>query len=193
MSRDNPMKITIELPDPLFQQARQYAQAQHITMKTLIEQGLRRIMAEQKETTPSSCAMAVWAEMACYRSFRARRGTKSVISSTIPSKGGVDDCAGHQPPGVRASRGQSLSCRDRARGRQNAISAVSPLCAPATRWCDARAKTSRLAATNRLRCPTKAPSSPNFCPNSLACKNPFIQAKPTRRRHQEHLPDRQAE
>lgn len=46
------MKTTIELPDPLFQQARRYAEAHRITMKALIEQGLRKVMAEKKEAAP---------------------------------------------------------------------------------------------------------------------------------------------
>lgn len=46
------MKTTIELPDPLFKQARQFAQAHRMTMKALIEQGLRKAMAEAKEETP---------------------------------------------------------------------------------------------------------------------------------------------
>jgi len=46
------MKTTIELPDPLFRQARRYAEAHHMTMKALVEQGLRKVMAEQRETAP---------------------------------------------------------------------------------------------------------------------------------------------
>ncbi|MDR2013005.1 MAG: type II toxin-antitoxin system VapB family antitoxin [Rhodanobacter sp.] len=43
------MKTTIELPDALFAQARRYAGARNMTMKSLIEQGLRKIMAEKKD------------------------------------------------------------------------------------------------------------------------------------------------
>ena len=46
------MKTTIELPDPLFQQARRYAKSHQMTMKALIEQGLRKVMAEKKEEKP---------------------------------------------------------------------------------------------------------------------------------------------
>ena len=42
------MKTTIELPDALLGQARRYAGARNMTMKALIEQGLRKIMAEEK-------------------------------------------------------------------------------------------------------------------------------------------------
>jgi hypothetical protein len=46
------MKTTIELPDPLFAQARRYAGAHKVTMKSLIEQGLRKVMAEKKSEKP---------------------------------------------------------------------------------------------------------------------------------------------
>jgi hypothetical protein len=46
------MKTTIELPEPLFAQARRYASAHGMTMKALIEQGLRQVMAEKNEPKP---------------------------------------------------------------------------------------------------------------------------------------------
>jgi len=47
------MKTTIELPDPLFKQARRYAEAHHITMKALMEQGLRTVLTQaQAEAKP---------------------------------------------------------------------------------------------------------------------------------------------
>lgn len=46
------MKTTIELPDALFAQAQRHAKAHKMTMKSLMEQGLRRVMAEAKEETP---------------------------------------------------------------------------------------------------------------------------------------------
>ena len=42
------MKTTIELPDALLGQARRYAGMRNMTMKALIEQGLRKVMAEKK-------------------------------------------------------------------------------------------------------------------------------------------------
>ena len=44
----NHMKTTIQIPDSLFQQARRIAQREHTTLKTLVEQGLRRIVAERQ-------------------------------------------------------------------------------------------------------------------------------------------------
>lgn len=46
------MKTTIELPDSLFAQARRHADAHGMTMKALIEQGLRAVMADKKEQAP---------------------------------------------------------------------------------------------------------------------------------------------
>jgi hypothetical protein len=46
------VKTTIELPEPLFAQARRYASAHGMTMKALIEQGLRKVMAEKNEPKP---------------------------------------------------------------------------------------------------------------------------------------------
>jgi hypothetical protein len=42
------MKTTIDLPDALFSQARRYAGAHNMTMKSLIAQGLRNVMTEKK-------------------------------------------------------------------------------------------------------------------------------------------------
>ncbi|MCL2831281.1 MAG: DUF2191 domain-containing protein [Betaproteobacteria bacterium] len=43
------MKTTIELPDALFGQARHYADTHNMTMKALIEQSLREIMAKKEK------------------------------------------------------------------------------------------------------------------------------------------------
>ena len=42
------MKTTIQIPDSLFQEARRLAQREHTTLKALVEQGLRRTLAERK-------------------------------------------------------------------------------------------------------------------------------------------------
>lgn len=44
-----PMKTTIEIQDSLFKQARRYADAHDMTMKALIEEGLRKVIAEKKK------------------------------------------------------------------------------------------------------------------------------------------------
>ena len=43
------MKTTIHIPDSLFQEARRLAQRENTTLKALVEQGLRRTLAERKE------------------------------------------------------------------------------------------------------------------------------------------------
>ena len=42
------MKTTIQIPDSLFQEVRQIAHREQTTLKALVEQGLRRILAERK-------------------------------------------------------------------------------------------------------------------------------------------------
>ncbi len=40
------MKTTIELSDPLFESAKQLAKQSHTTLRALIEEGLRRVLAD---------------------------------------------------------------------------------------------------------------------------------------------------
>ena len=42
------MKTTVQIPDTLFEEARKVAQRERITLKALIEEGLRRIIADRK-------------------------------------------------------------------------------------------------------------------------------------------------
>jgi stalled ribosome alternative rescue factor ArfA len=42
------MKTTIQIPDSLFQEARRVAERENTTLKALVEQGLRRSLAERK-------------------------------------------------------------------------------------------------------------------------------------------------
>ena len=46
---DSPMKTTIELPEALFAKAKRVARARGMTLKALIEQGLRQVLAEKKD------------------------------------------------------------------------------------------------------------------------------------------------
>ncbi len=43
------MKTPIQIPDGLFQEARDLAQREHTTLKALVEQALRRILAERQK------------------------------------------------------------------------------------------------------------------------------------------------
>jgi hypothetical protein len=42
------MKTTVEIPDPLLREARKLARREGTTLRALIEQGLRRLLAEKK-------------------------------------------------------------------------------------------------------------------------------------------------
>ena len=46
------MKTTIELSPALLADAKRHAQAEHTTLKALIETGLRRVLAESKDNKP---------------------------------------------------------------------------------------------------------------------------------------------
>jgi hypothetical protein len=43
------MKTTIQIPDSLFEEARKVARRDGTTLKTLVEQGLRRVIAERRK------------------------------------------------------------------------------------------------------------------------------------------------
>jgi len=44
----NHMKTTIQLPDSLLKEARKLANEEHTTLKSLMEEGLRRIISEHR-------------------------------------------------------------------------------------------------------------------------------------------------
>ncbi|GAB4236888.1 MAG: hypothetical protein OHK0028_14000 [Deltaproteobacteria bacterium] len=44
------MKTTIQIPDSLFEEARRVAQRERITMRSLVEAGLRRVLADHSRT-----------------------------------------------------------------------------------------------------------------------------------------------
>jgi len=46
------MKTSVEIPDSLFEQAKRLARRERTTMKALIEEGLRRLIAERKALKP---------------------------------------------------------------------------------------------------------------------------------------------
>ncbi len=45
------MKTTIQIPDSLFEEARKVARRDRTTLKVLVEQGLRRVIAERRRRT----------------------------------------------------------------------------------------------------------------------------------------------
>ena len=46
------MKTTVEISDPLMREARKLAAREGVTLKTLIERGLRRVVSEPKTSAP---------------------------------------------------------------------------------------------------------------------------------------------
>jgi hypothetical protein len=46
------MKTTIEISDPLLHEARKLAEREGITLRELVERGLRRVVAETKQRAP---------------------------------------------------------------------------------------------------------------------------------------------
>ena len=46
------MKTTIDIADPLFARARAFADRQGTTLRSLVEEGLRRVLDERTRTTP---------------------------------------------------------------------------------------------------------------------------------------------
>ena len=46
------MKTTIEISDPLLREARKLAAREGVTLRTLVERGLHRVVAETKHKTP---------------------------------------------------------------------------------------------------------------------------------------------
>lgn len=45
------MKTTIQIPDSLFEEARKLAQRDRTTLKALVEQGLRQVIAQRKRSS----------------------------------------------------------------------------------------------------------------------------------------------
>jgi len=46
------MKTTVEIPDSLLEQAKRLASQEHTTVRALMEEGLRRLIAERKGAKP---------------------------------------------------------------------------------------------------------------------------------------------
>jgi hypothetical protein len=47
------MKTTLDISDPLLREARRLAARERTTLRALVEQGLRRVVAEKRRPTPA--------------------------------------------------------------------------------------------------------------------------------------------
>lgn len=52
------MKTTVDISDPLLREARKVAAREGVTLRTLIERGLNRVVAETKQGSPFKLARA---------------------------------------------------------------------------------------------------------------------------------------
>lgn len=107
------MKTTIELPDTLFAQAKRLAKARNMTMKALIEQGVRNSIAEQVEVPPFRLRDGSFrGEGGSLRSSETPTGSRLAMRSTrlAGRRKTGRDCARHQSAGLRAPCGESVLC-----------------------------------------------------------------------------------
>jgi hypothetical protein len=54
------MKTTIEISDSILREARKLASKEHTTVRALVEEGLRRIIAERKHNVPFTLRKATF-------------------------------------------------------------------------------------------------------------------------------------
>lgn len=47
-----PMKTTIDIADPILREARKLANREGVTVRSLVEEGLRRVLAEKRRKAP---------------------------------------------------------------------------------------------------------------------------------------------
>jgi hypothetical protein len=71
------MKTTIEISDRLLREARDLAASEGITLRVVVERGLRRVVEKRRAAGPSSFATADSLEMAFSRNSKERPGTSS--------------------------------------------------------------------------------------------------------------------
>jgi len=81
------MKTTIEIPDALFKQARRYTEARRITLKALVEQGLRAVLAERREQPPFQLADGSVGGNGLTPEFR-NAGWDAIRETVYPGRGG---------------------------------------------------------------------------------------------------------
>ena len=73
------MKTTVEISDTLLREVRELAAREGVTLRTLAERGLHRIVAETKDSEPFKLRRASFKGRGCRRNSAKRRGTVYVI------------------------------------------------------------------------------------------------------------------
>jgi hypothetical protein len=84
------MKTTIEISDPLLREARKLAEREGVTLRALVERGLRRVVTETKAVAPFKLRRASFKGKGCSPTCPARAGAGCAI---WPMKvAGLDRC-----------------------------------------------------------------------------------------------------
>ena len=81
------MKTTIDIPDSLFKQARRYAETRRTTLKALVEQGLRTVLAESREPATFQLADGSVGGNGLTPEFR-NGGWDAIRETVYPGRGG---------------------------------------------------------------------------------------------------------
>jgi hypothetical protein len=66
------MKTTIDIADPLLREARRVANRDGTTVRSLVEEGLRRILAERKRKTPFRLRLVTFGGKGLRQELRAK-------------------------------------------------------------------------------------------------------------------------
>jgi hypothetical protein len=72
------MKTTVEISDPLLREVRELAAREGVTLRTLVERGLHRVIADTQRHAPFKLRRASFRGRGCRRSSAKRRGTVCV-------------------------------------------------------------------------------------------------------------------
>lgn len=88
-----PMKTTIEIADPLLQEARKVAARECMTLRTLVERGLRRLISEIQNPVAFKLRPAAFKGMACSHNSAERRGEPSAKPLTRAAIRRIVRCA----------------------------------------------------------------------------------------------------
>jgi len=91
------MKTTIEISNSLLEEARKLAAKERATVRALVEQGLRQIVAERKSRGAFKVRKATFKGQGLQTGFAG--ATWEQMRETI-TRGGADDHGRHEPPGV---------------------------------------------------------------------------------------------